>query len=76
MGNCYFEIPILANFMLIMVILGYLYVLRIFITMLHYKFGVRIYRYMRRNLRIFRRFDRQLNAKFPVYNYEGYLNIL
>lgn len=71
--NCYLEVPVLANFMLIMLILGYIYIGRVFFTIIHYKFGVRIYRYLRRNLRYFKRYDQKLNGKFPIYGFSQYL---
>ncbi|CDW84121.1 e3 ubiquitin-protein ligase sis3-like [Stylonychia lemnae] len=73
---CFFEIPALSNFMLIMVILGYIYLARVIVTVTHYKFGVRIYRYLRRNLRVFRKYDRTLRAKFPVYLYRNYQQMI
>ena len=38
--NCYIELPMLSNFMFIIVVLGYLYVVRMLVTIFHFKFGV------------------------------------
>lgn len=55
--NCYIELPILSNFMFIVVIIGYIYVIRMLVTIFHFKFGIRILRYIRANCRYFRRYD-------------------
>ena len=44
---CYLEIPMLANFMFILVILGYIYFLRMIVTIVHFWFGVRIYSWIK-----------------------------
>ena len=41
-------------------------------TIVNFKFGVRILRYFRRNCRCFRKYDLQLKEKFPLYLYQEY----
>ena len=59
--NCYFEIPILSNFMFIIVIVGYIIIARLLVMLFHFKYGIRILRWVRRTFRYFRRFDQELN---------------
>ena len=57
---CYIELPVLSNFMFILIVAGYMVVLRVLTTVIHFKFGVRLYRWLRRTFRCFRKFDRHL----------------
>jgi len=55
--HCYIEAPLLSNFMFMCIIIGYLYSVRLFITVIHFKYGIRILRNMRQRCRCFRRYD-------------------
>ena len=55
--QCYIELPILTNFMFIVIVIGYLYIVRMLVMIFHFKFGVRILRYLRRNFRYFNKYD-------------------
>lgn len=73
---CYKDLPNMSNFILILVVLGYIYFCRIFVTLIHYKFGVYIYRFIRRRFRRFHQFDLDLQTEFPIYLYSDYLKLL
>ena len=73
--GCYLEVPVTSNFVFILIVLGYVYFLRIFPLIFVYKFGVRIQRYFRRTLRLFRKYDQTLQEKFPVYEFKNYQNL-
>eukprot|EP00347_Sterkiella_histriomuscorum_P007353 403349272 len=76
LSYCYFEEPVLTNFILILIILGYIYFLRVVPLIFHYKYGVRIYRHIRQRFRCFRRYDHNLKEKFPIYQYNEYKKLL
>jgi hypothetical protein len=59
-----------------MVVVGYLFFFRIFVTIVHYKFGLRLYRYIRRSFRRFNQYDLNVTQEFPLYSYSEYLKIL
>lgn len=55
--ECYLELPILTNFMFIAVIIGYIYVIRMLVTIFHFKYGINILRFIRRKFSYFRKYD-------------------
>ena len=59
--------------MLIIIILGYMFLFRWLVTVLHFWQGVRFYRHIRVAWSCFRKYDLSLRAKFPLYNYGEYL---
>lgn len=73
---CYLEIPLLANFMFILIILGYIYVLRMIVTVFHFWFGYRIYVWMKHRCGCLARDELHLKEKFPVYGYEDYVEAI
>lgn len=54
---CYIEMPVLCNFMYILLLLGYMYCLRMFMTILHFKFGIKIYAWLKTVCRCFRTYE-------------------
>jgi hypothetical protein len=55
--NCMFELPNMVNFQLVILLMGYLYMIRMIITICHFTFGTQLYRWIRRTCPCFRRFD-------------------
>ena len=73
---CYMEVPLLANFMFILIILGYIYIFRMLVTVLHFWFGHQIYMWMKRKWRCLSTHEIHLKEKFEVYTYESYVRFL
>lgn len=69
---CYIEIPMLANFMFILVILGYIYVLRLIATIIHFWFGPNIYVWLKRRIHCLSLNELHLIEKFPIYDFKLY----
>jgi hypothetical protein len=74
--GCYLELPMMTNFMYVLILLGYVYCLRFVATLVHFKFGIYIYRFLRNNLRCLRSHDMHLQDKFPLYSYSRYLQLM
>lgn len=55
MVDCYTELTLLSSFMFILIILGYIYILRLFCTTLHFWLGFSIYTWLKRNIRCLRK---------------------
>lgn len=70
---CYLELPILANFMFVLLIIGYIFCLRGIVTIIHFKFGPQIWAWIRRRCPCFRRLDPPvLRGKYPQYRFDEY----
>jgi hypothetical protein len=70
---CYLEVPVLANFMFVLIIIGYAFAVRSLVTIFHFKFGPFFWRLIRRTCPCFRRFDPQvLRARFPQHSFGDY----
>lgn len=70
---CFPEIPLLTNFMFILMILGYIYILRMLITVLHFWFGLTIYHWLKMKFRCLSKHELHLKEDFEVYIYEDYV---
>lgn len=57
--ECMISMPSLVNFMLILLVFGYLMMVRIVITWTHFRYGKSVYSWIRRKGPCFRRFDRR-----------------
>lgn len=57
--ECMIELPSLVNFMLILLVFGYLMMVRTLITWAHFRYGKSVYAWIRRKGPCFRRFDRR-----------------
>lgn len=69
---CYLELPMVCNFMYVLIILGYLNIFRFLTTLLHFRFGIHIYRWLRNHFSYLRNHDLNMKAKFPIYNFDQY----
>jgi len=69
MMNCFFEITILTNFMFVLILLGYVYFIRLLVTQLHFNFGIKIYKYLKLKCKCLKASVSELNfkKKFPIY---------
>ena len=67
--DCFLQEPIFNNFVFMSIAVGYLYSIRLLITIVHFKYGIPILRWMRRRFSCFRRYDTELRQNFPVFMY-------
>ena len=73
MANCFFELPLLTNFMFILLIIGYLVFLRFFALVFHFWLGPSIWSFIRRRCPCFRRLDMpSFQVQFPLYLFSEY----
>ena len=52
---CFKDITLLSSFMFILVVLGYIYIVRMFVTTFHFWLGYSIYTWLKRRIRFLRR---------------------
>ncbi|TNV76783.1 hypothetical protein FGO68_gene1127 [Halteria grandinella] len=74
---CYYEIPVLANIMFILLLLGYMYIIRWLVSIFHFKFGPVIWYWIRTRCPCFRRFDPvPMSVKLPGYTFGEYSTLI
>ena len=76
--ECMIEMPLALNFQLVALIMGYIYIVRMIFTLVHFKYGPLIYEALRNKCPCFRGLVERnsMSEKFPVYIYQTYLQLM
>mmetsp|Transcript_17648 Transcript_17648/g.12578 ORF Transcript_17648/g.12578 Transcript_17648/m.12578 type:complete len:179 (+) Transcript_17648:112-648(+) len=66
---CYDEVPMLINFLLILVVIGFTYFVRFIFIVLQFGFGAKIFKFLKARSSWMRAFEQELKLRLPIFNF-------